>query len=834
MSQYTKKQVMRHFKQRVRGSSISAIAPPPGSVDHNPQMSKAATSILYRSPLNSKANHPIYILNAAALPDTNEVDYDTLLPYVLARLPGEEELVHGAEYEVILFAGGPEDGATSAKKSYPGIGWFLQAYHVLSRAMRKRIQRLYIVHQRTWIRMMFEVFSTVASPKFRKKIVHASTLTDLAKYINIQDLLIPPSAYLRDREVNPDIHVQHVSGRRAFSSRVPLPKNFDGQSRLPRVLRETTNFILLDENIITEGMFRIPPHVKLKEILREAYDRGQKFIVWKEQGVALPMPNYEHMHNITSIIGEIDQHEAYGVHLAAGLMKLWYAELREPLFPSNCYRDLRKIFGNVEEPPSLQSLTELFSTHSEWSILPMMSREICTRHLIPVLAAVSTRSDANKMTAENLAVCFAPTLVCGPDQLEDAKISSIIRRILTAACEMWSQGLRGACGVDERAFALDLQPPSRMDDYEDPLLHEIPEINQHVRHASNESPVSPAGFQEEQKVGFINMRDNDSLSEKEAPPPLPPRQPSVQHDQQSGTIPATRTPLESYMTPPATRRIIVNHNQESGAISEATRSAGAYIPPAPFRRTTMNQESGINPAAPRRSAEVYGRPPRRSTLTLDQDSAIISAATMNQEPGINPAAPRRSAEVYGRPPRRSTLTLDQDSAIISAATRSSVDMGSRPTPRQLFNDHNQESGTTPATTGSSVEMPTRPSLSRVLTTATVDSQDSQNWQAQTEELSVRTENPNLRRKPAPPLTVPPRYSTISSAPDDVSESPSQFTAPSNGFGSPWRKDWSFDTNGVESPVDVSRQNSVLRRKPVTPSSGSWDDGVVGKRGDGKE
>lgn len=182
MSQYTKKQVMRHFKQRVRGSSISTVAPLLGSVDYNPQMSKAATSILYRSPLNSKSNHPIYILNAAALPDTNEVDYDTLLPYVLARLPGEEELVHGAEYEVILFAGGPEDGVTNAKKSYPGIGWFLQAYHVLSRAMRKRIQRLYIVHQRTWIRMMFEVFSTVASPKFRKKIVHG-----MAHFLTLYD-----------------------------------------------------------------------------------------------------------------------------------------------------------------------------------------------------------------------------------------------------------------------------------------------------------------------------------------------------------------------------------------------------------------------------------------------------------------------------------------------------------------------------------------------------------------------------------------------------------------------------------------------------------------------
>lgn len=618
-------------------------------------------------------------------------------------------------------------------------------------------------------------------------------MTDLAKYINIQDLLIPPSAYLRDREVNPDIHVQHVSGRRAFSSRVPLPKNFDGQPRLPRVLRETTNFILLEDNITTEGMFRIPPHVKLKEILREAYDRGQKFIVWKEQGVALPMPNYEHMHNFTSIIGEIDQHEAYGVHLAAGLMKLWYAELREPLFPPNCYRDLRKIFGNAEEPPSLQNLTELFSTTSEWSVLPMTSREICTRHLIPVLAAVSARSDANKMTAENLAVCFAPTLVCGPDQMEDARISSIIRRILTAAGEMWSQGLREGCGVDEKAFALDLQPPLRMDDYEDPLLHEIHEIHQDALHPSNESPVSPAGFQEDQKMGFINMRDNDSPAEKQTPPPLPPRQPIVLQNQEAGTIPATRSPAETYTSPPAPRQMIINHHQESGSISAAASSAGAYIPPAPPRRATMNQ---------------------------------------TQESGTISAAPRGSAEIYGRTPRQTVTSQIQESGTLPAASRSSADMGTRPTPRQLFNDHNQESGTSSAATSNPSEMHTRPTASRLPTTGTLDSQDSQNWQAQTEELSVRTENLNLRRKPAPPLTVPPRYSTIAATPDDVTESPSQYMAPSNGFGPPRRGDWSFDT-GTNSPVNgsamQSRQNSVLRRKPVTPSSGS--DVGVGKKWD---
>jgi len=122
--------------------------------------------------LPSQDGLPIYILNAAALPDADEVDYDSLLPYVLARLPGEEELLSGTDYEVIFFAGGGADGATTSRKSRPGWGWFIQAYHVLSRAMRKRLQKLYIVHERSWVRILVEMFSTIVSPKFRRKIVH--------------------------------------------------------------------------------------------------------------------------------------------------------------------------------------------------------------------------------------------------------------------------------------------------------------------------------------------------------------------------------------------------------------------------------------------------------------------------------------------------------------------------------------------------------------------------------------------------------------------------------------------------------------------------------------
>lgn len=161
---------------RLRSTSLSAVPPPRTSADYDHELAKAAASILYRTPVPSDSGLPIYILNAAALPDADEHDFDALLPYVLARLPGEEELLSGTEYEVIFFAGGDAERAAGGKKNRPGWGWFIQAYHVLSRAMRKRLQKLYIVHERSWVRILVEMFSTIASPKFRRKIVHGECL----------------------------------------------------------------------------------------------------------------------------------------------------------------------------------------------------------------------------------------------------------------------------------------------------------------------------------------------------------------------------------------------------------------------------------------------------------------------------------------------------------------------------------------------------------------------------------------------------------------------------------------------------------------------------------
>src|SRR5262249_49775488 len=154
---------------------------------------------------------------------------------------------------------------------------------------------------------------------------------------------------------------------------------------------------------------------------------------------------YDGARDTDSIVAELDQTDTYGVHLAGALIKFWYQELREPLVPQSAYGDLRKMYGNADVKPSLQNLVELFSPKSEWSVLPGISREIITRHLLPLLSAVVAHQEDNKMNADNLAVCFSPTLICGTDQIEDAKMSSILRRILAAATNLWPNGLREAC-----------------------------------------------------------------------------------------------------------------------------------------------------------------------------------------------------------------------------------------------------------------------------------------------------------------------------------------------------------------------------------------------------
>lgn len=334
-------------------------------------------------------------------------------------------------------------------------------------------------------------------------------MSALAQHLPIQDLLIPPSAYLQDRKVTPHITIP-TSGPRAYGAKHPLPWNIDGGTRLPRVLRETTSFLLLPSNVQTEGLFRVPPNVRMKEVLREAYDRGQNYIIWREGDTMLPLPQSLLTPDLPKILNDLDPADTYGVHLAAGVCKMWYSELRQPLIPSTAYRHLREIMAPVDGELSVDALYELISPDAEWSCLPEISRQILIRHLLPMLSEIETHSESNKMSADNLATCFAPSLLRGEDPIEDARVGIVVRKILSAAITQWNQGLRERCGLSIDAFLVDLRPPRRPEEYEDPF---------HIDDLETE-PHSPS-LMNEQMSGIV-LKDND-IDDEMSPPPLPPR-----------------------------------------------------------------------------------------------------------------------------------------------------------------------------------------------------------------------------------------------------------------------------------------------------------------------
>lgn len=588
----------------------------------------------------------MYILNAAAFPDAFEVDYDSLLSYVLARLPGEDELLSGTEYEVIFFAGGQPEGATTEKKQGPGMGWYLQAYHVLSRATRKKLQRLYIVHPRTWVRVLVGVFGTVVSPKFRRKIIHINTLSQLALQQPIYRLLIPPAVYLHDRKLSSDIEVPYASGRRAFGARHPFPKNIStGVTRLPRVLRETTSFILLPTNIATEGLFRIPPHSVLAGVLKEAYDRGQQYIVWKEKDATVVQPGIDQ-----GLVDEVRLEEAYGIHLAASLIKTWYRELREPIFPETSYEQLRQQYSSPDAKVTPEDIVDLILPASDKSPLSGNSREVLTRHLLPLMSEIAAHEAQNKMSAENLAICFSMCLVCGSDQLQDAKMSSIIRRILQAAIEMWPQ-LRDGLGIEARALETGLQPPADPREYEDPM-----EDESHKERLSEDDAV------ETREAHRIMLNDYEEEQEAKGVPKLPPRPPP--HARSRATSAAKQLPVLPVLdvTSPVKRKPAPN----------AIDSAPAALDPPRYSTVFDADGSSLHvDSSPTSYAQVDGfGPPRRADFSYDGDKKKGFPVVMEPtDPHPALSVPKRKA-LSREPKAGETPTINTSNTSATATPRS--------------------------------------------------------------------------------------------------------------------------------------------------------------------
>ena len=297
----------------------------------------------------------------------------------------------------------------------------------------------------------------------------------------------------------------------------PLPKASNGKLRLPRVLRETSAFVTLEPMLKVEGIFRINARAVMVDVAKEAYTRGQKFIAWKEGDSMLASVHRREGHGDVSV-EDLARTDGYDLHTATALIKQWYKDLHDPIFQQTSYNALRRVISGRESDIPTSTVIGMLADSNDWSPLSNAAKQILLMHLLPLLSAVIEFQDSNHMDPFNLAVCFAPTMLRGPDPKEDMEMVGLIQNILTHMIRLWKSDLAPTFSLNEEHFRDALRLPAASEDREDPL----------------ERPRRDTATDVDQNQGSIALIQGKAESEDEQePPPLPPRPSTMSFDNDS-------------------------------------------------------------------------------------------------------------------------------------------------------------------------------------------------------------------------------------------------------------------------------------------------------------
>ncbi|BFZ54363.1 hypothetical protein PYCC9005_001397 [Savitreella phatthalungensis] len=130
-------------------------------------------SNLWSMAKSSEGQRPLLILTLAAMPDPEFTAPDLLVEEAIHIIEEATQHTDDRRYDLIVFCAGV------SRESRPSLAWIVRAFKHIPRRYKKSIARLYLVHQRTWIRVATQVLEHLVSAKFHRKIHHVETLAQL-------------------------------------------------------------------------------------------------------------------------------------------------------------------------------------------------------------------------------------------------------------------------------------------------------------------------------------------------------------------------------------------------------------------------------------------------------------------------------------------------------------------------------------------------------------------------------------------------------------------------------------------------------------------------------
>eukprot|EP00730_Choanoeca_flexa_P009506 TRINITY_DN12660_c0_g1_i1.p1 TRINITY_DN12660_c0_g1~~TRINITY_DN12660_c0_g1_i1.p1 ORF type:complete len:387 (+),score=93.07 TRINITY_DN12660_c0_g1_i1:3-1163(+) len=275
-----------------------------------------------------------------------------------------------------------KDFSDVANRNKPGLGWLRRVYSSFDRKYKKNLKALMVVHPTMFVKTMLTLFRPFISSKFGKKISFIARLADLQEHINLTQLNLPPDVKSYDAGLAP---------KRTRSRSQPLPAAEPPQSvfgaatlddvtrvnddGIPEVLINCVNYLEFNA-LQVEGIFRRSANALEVKETKRLFNQGQ----------------------------EVDFDTYNDVFLPAVLIKSFFRDLKEPIFPSTKYHDVLAIALSDEDHLRIER------TKAFLAALPDRHRNVL-KFLFTFLHEVAGHQAENLMTSSNLAIVMGPNLI---------------------------------------------------------------------------------------------------------------------------------------------------------------------------------------------------------------------------------------------------------------------------------------------------------------------------------------------------------------------------------------------------------------------------------------
>lgn len=317
----------------------------------------------------------VIVFSACKLPPKTDIDHAKLLEYMKHTL---DQYVEN-DYIIVYF----HHGLTSRNK--PKLSWMVQAYGELGRKYKKNLKALYIVHPSNFIRILTNIFKTIISPKFGRKVMYVNYLHELREHLHFDQLKVPPLVLQYDAKLKlsqkpaypNEADVQRTPSRlktQQFGVTLEVIKT-NYKTDIPPVVQQTVEY-LRQHALDSEGIFRRTANASVLKATQQRFNEGEEV-------------NFVELEDVT---------------VAAVILKTFLRELHEPILTYELYEPIIKLHGQEKERQIVEARRMLTEE------LPDNNYQVL-KYILDLLVEVAAHSEKNLMTTQNLAICFGPNLI---------------------------------------------------------------------------------------------------------------------------------------------------------------------------------------------------------------------------------------------------------------------------------------------------------------------------------------------------------------------------------------------------------------------------------------